>query len=100
MKPKFCHSDVPNTTDEVPMRERAAEACGFHQGQTLTDSLAELERNERRQFRSRLAGQHRSTNRYVAVPGDFETVRPPVFRSISCVSARHDESADGGLDGR
>ena len=44
--PKARH--VPSaTSDDVgaEMRERAAESCGFHQGQHLSDSLAELERN-------------------------------------------------------
>jgi len=43
--PRARHFDVPNTTDELPIRERAAESCGFHQGQHLADVRAELEGN-------------------------------------------------------
>lgn len=42
---RVCHTDVPSTDDVgAAIREAASQSCGFHQGQSLTDSLAELAR--------------------------------------------------------
>ncbi|MBZ5667538.1 MAG: hypothetical protein LAO30_23435 [Acidobacteriia bacterium] len=48
MKTKICHHDTPTETSNdcgAEIRERAAEATGFHQGQHIAESRAEVERN-------------------------------------------------------
>jgi hypothetical protein len=44
---KVCHHDIPEASDDVGdfLREAAFQSTGFHQGQHLSESLAELQRN-------------------------------------------------------
>lgn len=46
-RPRVCHTDVPSTEthdDAAFLREAAFESTGFHQGQHIEQSRAELER--------------------------------------------------------
>jgi hypothetical protein len=48
MQGRICHTEAPAAATEDcgnAIRERAAESCGFHQGQHLENARAEVERN-------------------------------------------------------